>query len=143
MVGLLEEQLPAQRQQAGPTAVGQEAEGANADKAARQNVQQKPPQELICRDGHLPLFVAVCVILPSKRDLIVLETNQAMVRDCHSMCVAGQIVEHVIWSTKRWLGINDPVFTKQWAQKGAERRRVGKRPEYSGENESTLPEEPS
>jgi len=141
MVGLLEEQLPAQRQQAGPTAVGQQAEGANADKAARQNVQQKPPQELICRDGHLPLFVAVCVI-PSKRDLIVLETHQAMVRDCHSMCVAGQIVEHVIWSTKRWLGINDPVFAKQWPQKRAERTRVGKWPEDAGEHEATLPEEP-
>jgi hypothetical protein len=142
MVDLLEEQLPAQRQQTGPAAVGQEAEGANADKAARQNVQQKPPQELICRDSHLPLFVPARVILPSERDLIVFETDQAMVGDCHSMCVASQIVKHVIWSTKRWLSVDDPVFAKQRSQKRAERTRVGKRPEYSGENQSTLPEEP-
>ncbi len=53
---LLEKQLLAKRQQAGPAAVGQKAEEADADDAARQDVQQEPPQELIRRQGHLALL---------------------------------------------------------------------------------------
>ena len=114
------EKLLAQRQQPGPAAVGQKAEEADADKAARQDVQQEPPQELVRREGHLALLVAVRVILPSESDLIVLKADQAVVGDGHAVRVAGQIVKHVIWSAEGWLGVNHPVLAKQRPQEGVE-----------------------
>ena len=48
--------------------VGKKSEVADADKAARQNVDQESAQELIGGDRHHPLLVAVRIVFPAKRD---------------------------------------------------------------------------
>ncbi len=73
-------------------------------------MQQEASQELISRQRHGALLISVCIVLPSESDLIVLKADQSMVGDRDAMGVAGQIVEHVMGSTKRWFGVNDPVF---------------------------------
>ncbi len=50
-----------------------------------------------------------------------------MIRDGHSMGIAGQVLKHVLRSAKGSLGINDPVFPKQSAQEGCECLLVGQR----------------
>ena len=46
-------------------------------------------------------------------DLSVLERKQSVVRDGHAVSVTAEIVEHILRTTKRWFGIDDPIFAKQ------------------------------
>jgi hypothetical protein len=48
--------LSADRQQVPAAAVGEEAAETDPHEAARQSVEQEPPQELFGGDGHQPLF---------------------------------------------------------------------------------------
>src|SRR5262245_16452206 len=52
------EQLPADRKQARAASVGEKPEVTDAYQAARQDVQEKPTQELVRSDRHLPLLAA-------------------------------------------------------------------------------------
>lgn len=65
------------------------------------------------------------VVLPTKGDAIAIHREEAMIRDGHSMGIAGQILQHVLRPAKWSLGINDPVFPKQSAQEGCECLLVG------------------
>ena len=60
-------------------AICEKAEVADADQALGQNVDQKSAQKLIGRNGHDLLLAAACIVLPAKRDSIIVEGNQAMV----------------------------------------------------------------
>ena len=86
---------------------------ADAHKAARQHMQQKPAQEFVGRNGHLALFVAVGVILPSKCDAVLGHGHETVVGNGHAVRIAGQILEHVFWSAKWWLRIDDPILPEQ------------------------------
>src|SRR6266852_7586294 len=70
------EQLEAKWQSGGTFAVGQEAEVADAHETFREQVQQEAAQELIEREGHQLLFVAVSGIAPTKRVLPIGKRNQ-------------------------------------------------------------------
>ena len=107
--------------QEGSTAtISQEAEGADADKAAGQYMKQEAAQELLRRKGHHPLPISVGVIFPAERDLVVFEGDQAMVGDGDAMGVAAEIAEEVMGAAERWFGIDHPVLTEQGAQESAE-----------------------
>src|SRR5688572_14071442 len=75
------EQLPGAGKQSGSTAIGEKAEVTNADEAPRQHVLNEPPQELLGRQRHLALFLAVRIILPAKGDTLAVESQQTMVAD--------------------------------------------------------------
>ncbi len=66
---------------------GKEAEVADAHKAARQHMQQKPAQEFVGGDGHFALLVAVGIILPPERDLAIGEGDESVVGNGHAMGV--------------------------------------------------------
>jgi len=48
-------------------------------------MQQETAQELFGGQGHLPLLISVGIVLPTEGDLIVLESEQAVVGDDHTM----------------------------------------------------------
>ncbi len=73
-------------------------------------MQQETAQKLIGGNGHLPLFVAVGIVLPTKGDLVAIEVSETVIADCHSMHIAGQILQYVFRSTERRLCIHDPFF---------------------------------
>jgi hypothetical protein len=100
--------------------VGQEAEGADANKAAGQHMQQEAAQELWGFEGHHSLAIAVGVISPAEGDLMVGEGDQAMVGDGDAMSVAGEIAEDMMRAAERGFGIDDPVLTEQGTQESAE-----------------------
>ena len=110
------EQQAAAQQRSGPLAVGEEAEVADADQAFRQNVDEEAPQELVGRDHHDLLLADGCVVLPAEGDLIVLEADEAMVRDRDTVGVAGEIVENVFGTTEGRLGVDDPVLGKELSE---------------------------
>ena len=119
----------------GAPAIGQETERANANKAAGQDVEQETAQELLRTEGHDSFLISVGIILPAESNLIMLESNEAVVGDGHAMGVAGEIAEHMMRTTEGWLGVDDPVLAEEWTQEGAERFLVFERLERSGESE--------
>ena len=66
-----------------------------------------------------------CIILPAEGDAVILEADQAMVRDGDAVRVAGEVVEDVFGTAKRRLGIDDPVLQEELPQETLEaiRRR--------------------
>ena len=89
-------------------AVGHEAEMADADKTLREHVQQEPADEFFGGDRHRTLHVSMSVILPAKRDVVAVESEQSMIGDGHSMRVTAEITEYLFGTAEGWFGIDDP-----------------------------------
>jgi hypothetical protein len=88
-------------------------------------MQQKPAQELVRADSHFALFVAVSVILPPKRNLIVCKRDEAVVGDGNAMGVTSKILENVRWPPERPFGVHNPVFPEELSQELPEQLRIG------------------
>ena len=123
------EQAETQRKKLGSSPIGEEAEVADAHEAARQYVEQEAAEELIDRQRHDPLAVAVCGIAPSERDFAISKSKQPVVGDGNAVGVVAEIAQHVFRSTEGRLGINHPVLAEQQSEPGCEALRVGKRSE--------------
>ena len=76
-------------------------------------MEQEAAQELMGRYCHDFLLAAMCVVSPEEGDSIILEGDEAMVGDGHAMGVAGQIAQHMLWSSERRLGVDHPVVREQ------------------------------
>ena len=135
---MVREQSLTEGQDSGTAAIGQEPERADADKAARQDVEQETAQELLRSERHHSLLITVGIILPAESNPILLESHEAVVGDGHAMGVTGEIAEHMMGTAEGWLGIDHPVLTKQGPQEGAEGLFVFQRLERSGEGELVL-----
>ena len=109
-----------ERQEGGAATVSQKAEGADANKAAGQHMQQEAAQKLWCLERHPSLVISVGIISPAEGDLIVGEGDQAMVGDGDAMSVAGEVAEDMMGTAEGWFGIDDPGLTEQGAQESAE-----------------------
>jgi hypothetical protein len=136
--GLVGEQALTEGQESGAPAIGQEAERADADKAARQDVEQEAAQELLRTERHHSLLITVGIILPTESNLVMLESQEAMVGDGYAMGIAGEIAEHMMGTAEGGLGVDDPVLPEQGAQEGAEGLVVGQGLKSSGEGELAL-----
>jgi hypothetical protein len=136
--GLVGEQALTEGQESGAPAIGQEAERADADKAAGQDVEQEAAQELLRTKRHDSLLTSMGIIFPAESNLVMVESHEAVVGDGHSMGVAGEIAEHMMGTAEGGLGVDDPVLTEQGAQEGAEGFFVFERLERSGEGELVL-----
>jgi hypothetical protein len=86
------EQEAATQQRTGPFTVAEEAEVTDAGQAFWKDVDEEAPQELVSRDRHHLLLAAGCVVLPPERDVVILEADEAIIRDRDAMGVAGQVI---------------------------------------------------
>jgi hypothetical protein len=136
--GLVGEQALTEGQNSGAPAIGQEAERADADKAAGQDVEQEAAQELLRGERHHSLLIPVGIILPAETNLVMLEGHEAMIGDGYTMGIAGEIAEHMVRTAEGGLGVDDPVLMEQGTQEGAEGFLVGERSKASGEDELVL-----
>jgi hypothetical protein len=118
------EQLPAQREQSGAAAVREEPKVSDAHEASGQNVEQKAPQEFFHGEAHAPFLVFVGGISPGKGDVAVLECNQSVIGNGHSVRVASQISQGMLSTAKGTLGINDPIGTEQTTQQSGDGTRL-------------------
>ena len=89
--------------------VRQETVVTDPHKSAGQNVQQESAQELGSVERHRFLAATVCVVLPTEADLAVLQGDQTLIRDRHSMGVPCQVLQHLRRATERRLGVHNPV----------------------------------
>jgi len=52
------------------------------------------------------------IIFPTERDLICGHGDQPVIGDGHTMGVASQVMEYMLGSPERFLGVHHPVFRK-------------------------------
>lgn len=76
-------------------------------------MKQEAAQELIDRQAHHPLPVAVRGVPPPECDIAICEGKQPVVRDGDAMRVGAKVTQNVFRATERRLGIDDPVLAEQ------------------------------
>ena len=101
-------------------AVGQKAEKADADKVAWQDVEEETPQELFGRKCQFAFLIAVRVIPPAERDLVVFKPDQPAIGEGDAVRVASEVVQDMMRSAEGWFYIHDPAVAVQASHKGAE-----------------------
>ena len=132
--------MKAERQQCCAVPVGEEAEVADADEAAWQQMEQEPAQELLDSQSHEPLFVAVGGVAPAEGDVAVGDSDQSAVGDGDAMGVSAEIAQHVFRSSEGPLGVDHPIVAEQHSQPGSEGARMCQRQEVAVELKRTLME---
>ena len=120
--------------------VGEEAEVADAYEARRQQMEQEAAQELIDRQSHEPLLVAVRGIAPAEGDVAIGESNEPGVGDGDAMGVGAEIAQHMFRSAEGRLGVDDPVVAEQYPQPSSEGARISQRQKLAVELKSHLDE---
>src|ERR1039457_1948368 len=60
--------------------------------------------------GHLPLLVAVSVVLPTEGDRLAIEGEEPVIGDGHTMGISGQVLQQVIGTAEGCFGVDDPLF---------------------------------
>ncbi len=90
--------------------------------SARQNVDQKTPEELIAFECHNPRLLSAfqSVIFPLKRDLTVFHIEQPLVGKSHPVSVAAEIIEYLARTSERRLRVNHPFGFSQRLQTAQE-----------------------
>jgi hypothetical protein len=68
----------------------------------------------------------------------VVEGDQAMIGDSHSMCIPAQIVQDVLWSTKGRLGVDHPLCSTQGSEGSGKALGICKQGKSREELEATL-----
>ena len=86
-------------------------------------MEQEAAQELVDRQGHQSLLVAVSGISPAKGDVVVGKSNEPVVGDGDPMGIVAEIAQRMFWAAEGRLGVDDPVMAEQ--QSEARMRRFG------------------
>lgn len=120
--------------------VGEESEVADADEAAWQQVQEEAAQELVDRQAHQSLLVAVCRVSPAEADVAVGESDQSAVGDADPVSVCAEVAQGMFRSAEGSLGVNHPVVTEQESKPGGEAAGLGERSEMAVELELAFTE---
>ena len=118
--------------------VRKKAKVPNADEAAGKHMQEKTAEELIGGKGHLPLLIAVGVILPAEGHFFAVKAQQTMVADCNAVGITSEIVQNVLRSAEWRLGIYDPILPTQLVEKSSKLIRITEVLQASTEDELAL-----
>src|SRR3954452_851949 len=106
---------------------------ADPAKSVRKHMQQETADELAGRQAHDFGPLRMPVILPAETDLSVGESEEPIVGDGNPVRVAAEIVEHLLRTAERALGIDDPFDLVQGPQMGGEGWRFGEPGQLSKE----------
>jgi len=96
-------------------------------------VQQEAAQELVDRQMHQTLFVAVRGVPPAEGDLAVRERDEPAVGDADAVGVGAEIAQGMFGSAEGTLGVDDPVVPEQASEPGGEAARLGEMGEMTME----------
>jgi len=92
-----------------PIAVPQETVVANASESVGKYVEQKAPDEFLGGQCHCFHGAASSIVFPLETHLVVLDSEQAMVGDGHTVGISAHIVEDLWGPGERSLGIDYPL----------------------------------
>src|SRR5437879_7985043 len=88
--------------------IGKESVVANAVEPAWENVQEKSPDELVCREGHGLLLMVVAIVSPGESHLTVFDIHDPMIGDGHPVRVAADVIHHLLWSGEGRFSVDNP-----------------------------------
>ena len=118
--------------------VGQISKLPDADETARQNVLGETAEELARRKGHLPLLVAMSVVLPAEGHALAIEGQQAMIADRNAMRIPSQIAKHLGGSAKCGFRVYNPIFLEECIDKSGKTLWILEFGDRSREDEFSL-----
>ena len=98
-------------------------------------MEQEAAQELVGRQTHDALAVAVRGVSPAEADLAIGEGDQPAVRDADAMSVGPEIAQRMFRAAEGTLGVDDPVVTEQNSKPGGEAAWLGEECEMAMELE--------
>jgi hypothetical protein len=81
-------------------------------------MEQEAAQELIDRESHPSLLVAMSGISPAESDATVAESNEPVVGDGNPMGVVAEITKGMFRAVERRFSVDDPVMTEQQPEPG-------------------------
>jgi len=94
--------------------IAQEPVIANAVESTGENVEEESPDELLDRESHHFLLIAVAVVPPVELNLPVFDIHDPMIGNRDRVRVAADVVHHLLRSGERGLGVDHPF---QFAQR--------------------------
>ena len=103
-------------------------------------MEQKAAQEFLCGQFHFALHVPMRTVSPAECNISILERDQAMVGNGHSMCVAAEIFENMFRTAEWALAVNDPVVTVEIANEGIKRLWIRKMLQFAVKADFTFGE---
>ena len=86
---------------------------ANTNETFRKYVLQEAVQKLFAGKSPGADFVIVFVILPAKGHFRIADRNNPMVGYSDTVRIAGQVMQNMLGSAKRGLGVDNPVLSRQ------------------------------
>ena len=104
--------------------VGQITKLPDADETSRQNVLGETAEELVRRKGHLPLLVAMGIVLPAEGDALAIEGQQAVIADCHAMRIPPEIAKHLSGFAKCGFRVYNPILLEECIDKSGQTLRI-------------------
>jgi hypothetical protein len=90
-------------------AVAHETVITDALKSLGQDMDEETPDELPGIERHHLLLALVAIVLPPEAYLAILDIDDPVVGDCHSVCVASDIFQNLLSACEGRLGIDHPV----------------------------------
>ena len=97
--------------------VGQISKLPDANETSRQNVLGETAEELTRRKGHLPLLVAMSVVLPAEGHALGIEGQQAVITDRNTMRIPPEIAKHLGGSAKCLFRVYHPILLEECIDK--------------------------
>jgi hypothetical protein len=77
-------------------------------------------EELFVGKSHHAALAVMGVVFPSEADAAVVHRQEAMIGDGHTMGVASQVLQDVIWAAERFFGVDHPILPKESAHERGE-----------------------
>ena len=90
-------------------AIGEEAEVADLGKTMGKDMEEEPPDELVCIKSLETYAIMLFSVSPFKRDFAILKCHQTVVGNRDAMRIAAQVIEDLSGSTKGRFGVDDPL----------------------------------
>jgi len=103
-------------------------------------MEQEAAQELIDRESHPSLLVAMSGISPAESHATVVESDEPVVGDGNPVGVVAEITQGMFRAAERWFGVDDPLMTEQQPEPGGEGFGLGQRDEMAMELELAFTE---
>ena len=109
---------PAQSQRLSAVAVGKQSEVTDLDETGGQHMEQEAADELDRIERHDAAAVAMTGVAPAEAHLSVIEAEESSVGDGNPVRVAGQVLQHMLGSAERRLGVDHPLSPAQAPEQG-------------------------
>ena len=89
--------------------VGQKAEVTDTHEAFGQDMEEEAADEFLSMEGQGLFSVLVFAIPISEGDLAVFEFEDAVIGERHTVSVAAEVIEDLLWGGERFFRIDDPL----------------------------------